>query len=1004
MKKIRINVLARELEVKSHLILELLPEMGVSEKLTHSSSIDEDVADKLRVRFGLEPIGNGEGHSSGHEEGNGHGAAVAIEEAPETHVEAPPPAEEVSQRPSKPEIPPEPPVVEAPPVRPSAPIRPPVAAHAPSVSAPVRPPAVPAKPLPMAPRPGQVLSAPSGQPAPSPVVPSAPAGTAAVPGSHATGLSGPRQPFPGGLPEGGHAPVIPRPPLIQRTPAVPASGQPQQPPPRTATGATPYGSPGVPSAPRPPAAAPRFPPPSHTGLRPPTTTRPGLVGQPAQRPVVPPRPDLVARLSQPKVASPGQPQALRPGVPLRPSGAPVPGQPIYKGPIRTGQPVTGRPGLRTGTPTGRPVGPRPMHPTSRAPMGVEPPPTGDQQRRPPDKRGARPVRGERTPEREERVLRGPTRREAPAAPPPITREITISEGITVKELSEKLDIKSSMVIKKLVDRNIFATINQTLDSKLANELARDFGASVNTISFEQEAMQEVQEAEIEADRVKRAPVVTIMGHVDHGKTSLLDAIRLANVAEKEAGGITQHIGAYHVEKNGRKIVFIDTPGHEAFTRMRSRGAKVTDIVVLVVAADDGVMPQTLEAIDHARAAGVPIIVAVNKIDKPNAQPERVKQQLSDRGLTPEEWGGDTVMVNVSAKQKTNLDLLLEMILLVADLQDLKANPDRPAMGTVLEAKLDRGRGPVATVLVRNGTLRVGDYFICGLVFGKVRAMLDDRGQPVREVEPSMPVEVLGLESLPEAGDAFQGVTDTAKAKQIVLYREAKAREVAMAKNKRLTLDQLHQQMQAGEVKELPIILKADVSGSAEVVSETLQKLSNDKVKIRVLHSGVGAITESDVLLASASNAIIIGFNVRPERNASAVAEQEKVDIRLHTIIYNLTDEIKKAMTGLLSPVFKETYRGKAEVRETFRVTKVGMVAGCLVLDGTLTRSSEVRVLRDNIVIHTGRIGSLRRFKDDVSEVKSGMECGVTLDNFSDVKQGDILEAFVTEKISGELFA
>jgi translation initiation factor IF-2 len=602
------------------------------------------------------------------------------------------------------------------------------------------------------------------------------------------------------------------------------------------------------------------------------------------------------------------------------------------------------------------------------------------------------------------VLRGPTRRDQPAAPPPITREITISEGITVKELSEKLDIKSSLVIKKLVDRNIFATINQTLDSKLANELARDFGASVNTISFEQEAMADVQEAEVEADRVKRAPVVTIMGHVDHGKTSLLDAIRLANVAEKEAGGITQHIGAYHVEKNGRKIVFIDTPGHEAFTRMRSRGAKVTDIVVLVVAADDGVMPQTLEAIDHARAAGVPIIVAVNKIDKPNAQPERVKQQLADRGLNPEEWGGDTVMVNVSAKQKTNLDLLLEMILLVADLQDLKANPDRPAMGTVLEAKLDRGRGPVATVLVRNGTLRVGDYFICGLVFGKVRAMLDDRGQPVREVEPSMPVEVLGLESLPDAGDAFQVVTDTAKAKQIVIYREAKAREVAMAKNKRLTLDQLHQQMQAGEVKELPIILKADVSGSAEVVAETLQKLSNEKVKIRVLHSGVGAITESDVLLASASNAIIIGFNVRPERNAASVAEQEKVDIRLHTIIYNLTDEIKKAMTGLLEPVFKEVYKGKAEVRETFRITKVGNVAGCQVLDGSITRDSEMRLLRDNVVIHTGKIGSLRRFKDDVSEVKSGMECGITLASYSDLKQGDIIEAFVTERVATEVFA
>src|SRR4029077_14607321 len=517
-----------------------------------------------------------------------------------------------------------------------------------------------------------------------------------------------------------------------------------------------------------PAAAPRFPSAHAPGLRPPTT-RPGLVGQPAQRPIVPPRADLVARLSQPKAATPGQPLAPRPGAPVRPfGGSPVPGQPIYKGPIRTGQPATGRPALRTGAPGARPVGPRPMHPTSRAPMGVEPPPTGDQQRRPPDKRGARPVRGERTPEREERVLRGPTRRETPAAPPPITREITISEGITVKELSEKLDIKSSMVIKKLVDRNIFATINQTLDSKLANELARDFGASVNTISFEQEAMQDVQEAEVETDRVRRAPVVTIMGHVDHGKTSLLDAIRIANVAEKEAGGITQHIGAYHVEQNGRKIVFIDTPGHEAFTRMRSRGAKVTDIVVLVVAADDGVMPQTLEAIDHARAAKVPIIVAVNKIDKPDPQPERIKQQLSDRGLLPEDWGGDTVMVPVSAKTHQNLELLLEMILLVADLQDLKANRARPAMGTVLEAKLDRGRGPVATVLVRNGTLRVGDYFICGSVFGRVRAMLDENAQQIREVPPSMPAEVLGLESLPEVGDTLQVVTDTAKAKQIVI--------------------------------------------------------------------------------------------------------------------------------------------------------------------------------------------------------------------------------------------
>jgi translation initiation factor IF-2 len=645
-----------------------------------------------------------------------------------------------------------------------------------------------------------------------------------------------------------------------------------------------------------------------------------------------------------------------------------------------------------------------MHPTSRRP-GLEPavaPPPPDLQRRPGDKRG-RPQR-DRSLEPEEKILRPSIRRPAQSGPPPVSREITVTEGITVKELSEKLDVKASMVIKKLMDRNILATINQTLDSKLATEVAREFGASTSTITYEEEAQQKEEVAAEPKDVVKRAPVVTIMGHVDHGKTSLLDAIREANVAAKEAGGITQHIGAYYVEKDGRKVVFIDTPGHEAFTRMRARGAKVTDIVVLVVAADDGVMPQTLEAIDHARAAKVPIIVAINKIDKPDAQPERIKQQLSDRGLLAEDWGGDTVMVPVSAKMKTNLDLLLEMILLVADLQDLKANPARPATGNVLEAKLDRGRGPVATVLVRNGTLHVGDYFICGAVFGKVRAMLSDRGEPIREAEPSTPVEVLGLESLPEAGDDFQVVTDTAKAKQIVLFREAKVREATMAKSSRLTLEQLHRKLEAGEVTELPLILKADVGGSAEVLSDTLQKLSNEKVRIRVLRSGVGAINESDVLLASASDAIIIGFNVRPERNTASLAEQEKVDIRLHTIIYNLTDEIKRAMTGLLEPVFREVYKGKAEVRETFRITKVGNVAGCLVQDGAITRDSEVRLLRDNVVVYTGKVSSLRRFKDDVTEVKSGMECGITLENFGDIKQNDIIEAFVTERVASEVFA
>jgi translation initiation factor IF-2 len=642
-----------------------------------------------------------------------------------------------------------------------------------------------------------------------------------------------------------------------------------------------------------------------------------------------------------------------------------------------------------------------MHPVSR-PTLLAPgaaPPAPEQQRRPGDNR--RRTTKDRRFETEEKVLR-PTRREAPAGPPPINREITISEGITVKELSEKLDVKANFVIKKLVDRGIFATINQTLDATLATDLSREFGASTATVTFEEEARQGVEEAQVDSDQVRRAPVVTIMGHVDHGKTSLLDAIRLAHVAEREAGGITQHIGAYQVEQNGRKIVFIDTPGHEAFTRMRARGSKVTDIVILVVAADDGVMPQTLEAIDHARAASVPIIVAINKIDKPDAQPERIKQQLADRRLLAEDWGGDVVMVPVSAKSKQNLDLLLEMILLVADMLDLKANPSRPALGNVLEAKLDRGRGPVPTILVRNGTLHIGDFFICGQVFGKVRAMINDRGEQVREAEPSTPVEVLGLDSLPEAGDSFQVVTDTAKAKQIVMYRESKARETAMAKSGRLTLEQFQKQMKAGEVKELPIILKTDVGGSAEVLTDSLQKLSTEKVTIRVLRAGVGAINESDVDLAAASNAIIIGFNVRPERNASALAEQEKVDIRLHTIIYNLTDEIKRAMTGLLEPVFKENFRGRADVRETFRVTKVGMVAGCLVTEGTITRDCQLRLLRDNIVVHTGKVGSLRRFKDDVSEVRTGQECGIVIENYSDVKQGDVIEAFVVERLAPDL--
>jgi translation initiation factor IF-2 len=586
---------------------------------------------------------------------------------------------------------------------------------------------------------------------------------------------------------------------------------------------------------------------------------------------------------------------------------------------------------------------------------------------------------------------------------PVQREprlVTLTEGVTVRELAEKLDIRAKDLLKTLLDRGVFGSINQALDVQTATSLAEAFNGIVQVVSFEEEMAQEEKVHEERTGNLQpRAPVVTVMGHVDHGKTSLLDAIRETEVAAGEAGGITQHIGAYEAHVDNRRIVFIDTPGHEAFTRMRARGAKVTDIVVLVVGADDGVMPQTEEAISHAKAANVKIIVAINKIDKPDAQPERVKRQLADRGLMPEEWGGDTVMVEVSARTKKNIPRLLEMILLVADLAELKADPDAPASGTVLESRVDKGRGPVGTVLVQNGTLHVGDFFIVGSVYGKVRAMFDDRAQAIKKAIPATPVEVLGLQGVPEAGDQFQ-VADEARARHIAEYRQGKQREASLAKTAssgRLTLDQLHEHLRAGELKELAIIVKADVQGSVEVLTEMLPKLSNDEVKLKVIQAGVGAVTETDVLLASASNAIIVAFNVRPERKAADLAQRENVDIRLHTIIYELLDELKKAVAGLLAPVIKEAFLGRAEVRDTFRVKGAGMIAGCYVQDGIIKRDADVRVLRDNVVIYTGRVISLRRFKEDVNEVRSGFECGVGISNFNDVKTGDVLECFKVEK-------
>jgi translation initiation factor IF-2 len=590
----------------------------------------------------------------------------------------------------------------------------------------------------------------------------------------------------------------------------------------------------------------------------------------------------------------------------------------------------------------------------------------------------------------------------PVAPPEprAPRDITLTEGITIRELAEKLDIRAKDLLKTLLDRGVFASINQALDVETATDLAQSFNGIVSVVSFEEEMVLEVAQEETKENLKPRPPVVTVMGHVDHGKTSLLDAIRAEDVAAGEAGGITQHIGAYKVQVGERAVVFVDTPGHEAFTRMRARGAKVTDIVVLVVAADDGVMPQTREAIDHAKAANVPIIVAINKIDKPEAQVERVKRQLSELALMPAEWGGDTEFVEVSAKQKKGLDKLLEIILLVADLRELKANPDAPAAGTVLESRVDRGRGPVATILVQNGTLQISDFFIAGSVFGKVRALFDERGRPVKNAPPSTPVEVLGLQGVPEAGDHFQ-VTDEAKARHVVEYRQGKQRDAALRASSggRITLDQLHEQLKTGEVKELPIVIKADVQGSAEVLGEMLPKLSTDQVRLKIISAGVGAVTENDVLFASASGAIIIAFGVRPDRKALDLAQQEHVDIRTHKIIYEVSDEIKKAMDGLLEPVLQETYLGRAEVRNVFRIKGSGAVAGCYVVDGIMKRDAQARVVRDGAVIYTSKLSSLKRFKDDASEVRTGFECGLGISNFNDVKIGDIIECFQVVKLS-----
>jgi translation initiation factor IF-2 len=596
--------------------------------------------------------------------------------------------------------------------------------------------------------------------------------------------------------------------------------------------------------------------------------------------------------------------------------------------------------------------------------------------------------------------------------PPVPKEITLSEGVTVKELAEKLNRKSKDVIAKLIGRGVLATINQPLEPDVAIDVAKEFGSEAQIITFEEEAQQvtapsalapeEGIEVEVDTGRLEpRPPVVTVMGHVDHGKTSLLDAFRATDVVDKEAGGITQHIGAYQIEGRGRKITFLDTPGHEAFTLMRARGAKATDIVVLVIAADDGVKPQTLEALDHSRAADVPIVVAINKIDKPEANVDRVKQQLAEHELLIEEYGGDVVSCEVSAKKRLGLDDLLEMILLVSDIKEFKADPNKPATGVVLEARLDRARGVVATVLVQTGTLKTGDPFIAGSSFGKVRAMVDDHGQRTDTAGPSTPVEVMGFAGTPQAGDRFQAVAEEAKARQIASFRQEKDREEKQKASARRTLESLARDIAAGEVKELPILLKADVQGSIEALSKAIADLPSDKVRVNILRSSIGAITQADVLLAAASNAIVVGFNVRPDKASIELAKEEQVELRMYTVIYELVDEIKQAMVGLLEPTLKEKVLGQAEVRQLFRVPKVGVVAGCYITEGKVTRDSDVRLIRDNVVILTGKIGSLRRFKNDVAEVKGGYECGIGIANYNDIKEGDIIESFTMEKVAPE---
>ncbi|MBP7586795.1 MAG: translation initiation factor IF-2 [Thermoanaerobaculia bacterium] len=789
------------------------------------------------------------------------------------------------------------------------------------------------------------------------------------------------------------------------TPPPPAAvpGAPPVPPARPVRGAVLVHRATEPYRPTPPPARPGYRP-SGPGTRPggppgsrpsgPPGSRPG--GPPGSRPSGPPgsRPPYAGGAGRPPMGGPS-----RPGGPRPPSSMPPPSSP---GSSKRGDqrgPDSDKKKSKKGRKTTIEIQTADIRSLRGSLVEIEDVvdqsvvPSGSQAAR---SRRRKETRGDQDPE-VNTIRSGRTLEDGP---------MVISEGMTLRDFADRLQVKAKDLIALLVQRGIMANINFIIEPEFGIKLVKEFGLEAKVMTFEQE-VQSGTKPESESGPAEnsssRAPVVTIMGHVDHGKTSLLDKIRSSKITEGEFGGITQHIGAYHVDVNNRQIVFLDTPGHEAFTMMRARGARVTDIVVLVVAADDGVMPQTAEAIDHARAAGVPIVVALNKIDKANANPDRVKQQLADRGLAPEDWGGNTVVVPVSAIKGTGINELLEMILLTADIQDLKANPERAGQGIVLEARKETGRGIIATVLVQNGTLKVGDVFVSGSTWGRVRSMSDDRGKRANESGPATAAEVTGFTDVPEAGDTFQVVPDEQKARSIVEFRQQESRKKDLVPTgARLSLQQLFSQIEKGEVKDLAVVLKADVQGSLEVLRDAIEKIGTAKVKTTVLHSGVGAITTNDVLLASASKAIIVGFNIRPERNAVELAEKEQVEIRLYTVIYELLDDLRNAMVGLLEPTFKEVSKGRAEVREIYRVPKVGTIAGCHVLDGVIPRSAPVRVIRDGRVVVEGKIVSLKRFKDDASEVRAGFDCGIGLDRFQDMKPGDIIEAFAKEEIAPTL--